>query len=111
MVGISRWCYQTRGFPSIKGECPSVDRDGDALGVREDLLEDGRGHRRADAAVSGVDVDLRQIEDRRLDVDFHPLARAEGGCAADMIAGVAVCGVGLAGLDGLYAADAGEILR
>ena len=43
---------------------PSVDGDGDALGVGEDLLEDGRGHRRADASVPGVDVDPREIEDR-----------------------------------------------
>ena len=88
-----------------------VDCDGDALGVREDLLEDGRGHRRADAAVPGVDVNLLQVEDRRLDVDLHALAGAEGGCAADVVAGMAVGRVGLAGLDGLDAADAGEVLR
>ena len=89
----------------------AVDRDGDALGVREDLFEDGRGHRGADAAVSGVDIDPRQVEDCRLDVDLHALARAEGGGAADVVAGMAVGRVGLAGLDGLDAADAGEVLR
>ena len=90
---------------------PSVNGDGDALGVGEDLLEDGRGHRRADAAVAGVDVDLREVEDRRLDVDLHALAGAEGRRAADMVAGMAVRRVGIAGLDGLHAADAGEVLR
>jgi len=55
-----------------------VDRNGDALGVGEDFLERVGCHRRADAAVSGVDVDLGEVEDRRLDVDLHSLACAKG---------------------------------
>ena len=65
------------GIAAVGLLVPSVNRDGDALGVGEDLLEDGRGHRRADAAVAGVDVDPREVEDRRLDVDLHALAGAE----------------------------------
>ena len=60
--------------------------------------------------MAGVDVDRRKIEDRRFDVNLHPLARAEGRGAADMVAGMAVGRVRLAGLHGLDAADAREVL-
>ena len=61
--------------------------------------------------MTGVDVDLREVEDRRLDVDLHALAGTEGRRAADVVAGVTVRRVGLAGLHGLHAADAREVLR
>ena len=61
------------------------DSHGDALRIGEDGFEDGRLHRRANAAVSGVDVDERQVEDGGLYVDLHSLASPERRCASYMV--------------------------
>ena len=61
--------------------------------------------------MSGIDVDERQVEYRRLGVDRHALARAERRRAADMIAGMPVGRLRRARLHRLDAAHARKVLR
>uniref|UniRef100_A0A0H2XS49 AMP-binding enzyme domain protein n=1 Tax=Burkholderia orbicola (strain AU 1054) TaxID=331271 RepID=A0A0H2XS49_BURO1 len=90
---------------------PSVD----ARALHRLRAEQRREHRRREAdevaAPAAVQVDRRQFEDRRLDVDGHRLARAERRRAADEIARMAVRDLGLARLDTLRADLPREILR
>ena len=55
------------------------------------------------AAAAAVEVDQRQIEDARFEIDWQSLLRAEGAGAADQIAGLPVRDLGLARLDALAA--------
>lgn len=75
-------------------------------------MEKGREELRGDAdekaAASAIDVDERQAEDAALDEDGKGLASAEGGCAADLIPGVALGDVRFARFDFFGGDLAGE---
>ena len=86
-------------------------RDGDALRFGKCSFKRRRRHRRADAAMPGVYVDARQIEDGRFDINLHPLFRTERRSSPDMIAGMAVGDLRRTGRDRLDASRAGEILE
>ena len=86
-------------------------RDGDALRFRKRGFKRRRRHSRADAAMPGVYVDARQIEDGRFDINLHPLFRAERRSSPDMIAGMAVGDLGRAGRDRLDASRTSEIFN
>ena len=57
------------------------------------------------------DEDLREGEDGSFDVDRKAFSSAEGGGATDLVAGVALRDLGLAGFDGFCADLAGEIFE
>ena len=86
-------------------------RDGDALGFGERNFKRFGRHRSANAAVTSVYVNPRQIENGRFDINLHPLFRAERRSSPDMIAGMAIGDFRRAGRDRLDASRAGEILE
>ena len=85
-------------------------RDGDAFRFGECGFKRRRRHRRADAAMPGVYVDARQIEDGRFDINLHPLFRAERRRSPDMIAGMAIGDFRRTGRNRLNTSRAGKIL-
>ena len=61
-----------------------------ALGFAERNLKRFGRHRSANAAVTSVYVNPRQIENGRFNVNFHTLSRAEWRSSSNMITGMAI---------------------
>src|SRR5438105_7470357 len=72
---------------SLRDKTSKLNRHLDLFDLQH-VAQDLRHNLDEEAALAAVDVNLRQVEDRALDVDREARARAEGARAADQVARV-----------------------